>query len=75
MYLRPMKHKPLDFNSSIDTTYVDLTLNLGELKILYNSCVDIINRHPEMIGYERLAQKLGMVIDDHVFHAQHELPF
>jgi hypothetical protein len=70
-----MKHKPLDFNSSIDTTYVDLTLNLGELKILYNACVDIVNRDPEITGYERIGFHLGMVIDDHVFDAQHELPF
>jgi hypothetical protein len=70
-----MKHKPLDFKSSIDTTYVDLTLTLGDLKVLYNACVDIVNRHPEMIGYHRIGQKLGMVIDDHVFDAQHELPF
>ena len=75
MYLRPMKHKPLDFNSSIDTTYVDLTLTLGELKILYNACVDIVNRDPEITGYERIGFHLGMVIDDHVFDAQHELPF
>jgi hypothetical protein len=70
-----MKHKPLDFNSSIDTTYVDMQLTLGDVKILYNSCVDIVNRHPEMIGYQSLIVKLGMVIDDHVFHAQHDLPF
>jgi hypothetical protein len=70
-----MKHKPLDFNSSIDTTYVNLTLTLGDLKILYNACVDIVNRHPEMIGYQSIGLNLGMVIDDHVFHAEHELPF
>jgi hypothetical protein len=28
-----------------------------------------------MIGYERVGLDLGMVIDDHVFDAQHELPF
>jgi hypothetical protein len=70
-----MKTKPLDFNSTIDTSYVDLTLTLGDLKILHNACVDIVNRHPEMIGYQRLIVKLGMVIDDHVFHAEHDLPF
>ena len=70
-----MKYKPLDFNSSIDTTYVDMQLYLGDVKILYNTCVDIVNEHPEMIGYQRLIVKLGMVIDDHVFDAQHELPF
>jgi hypothetical protein len=70
-----MKHKSLDFNSSIDTTYVDLTLTLGDLKVLHNACVDIVNRHPEMIGYQRIGQKLSMVIDDYVFHAEHELPF
>lgn len=70
-----MKHKPLDFNSSIDTTYVDMGLTLGDVKILYNTCVDIVNEHPEMIGYQRLVVKLGMVIDDHTFSAEHDLPF
>jgi hypothetical protein len=70
-----MKHKPLDFNSSIDTTYVDMELTLGDVKILYNTCVDIVNEHPEMIGYQRLIVKLGMVIDDHVYSAEHDLPF
>ena len=70
-----MKHKPLDFNSSIDTTYVDMELTLGDVKILYNTCVDIVNEHPEMIGYQRLIVKLVLVIDDHVYSAEHDLPF
>lgn len=70
-----MKHKPLDFNSSIDTTYVDMGLTLGDVKILYNTCVDIVNEHPDMIAYQRLIVKLGMVIDDHVYSAEHDLPF
>ena len=70
-----MKYKSLDFNSSIDTTYVDMGLTLGDVKILYNTCVDIVNEHPEMISYQRLIVKLGMVIDDHVYSAEHDLPF
>lgn len=45
-----------------DNTNVMLNLNIGELKILYNACVDILNEHPEMIGYRGVAEKLEQVI-------------
>lgn len=57
-----MKHKLLDNKTDYD--YVDMTLYLQDVKILYNACVDIINRHPEMIGYKRTAEKLLMVIEE-----------
>ena len=57
-----MKHILLDPNTNHD--YVDLTLYVQDIKILYNACVDILNEHPEMIGYERTAKKLKMVLDD-----------
>lgn len=46
-------------------TYVDMTLYLGDVKILYNACIDIINEHPEMIGYENTAKKLLMILEQH----------
>jgi len=45
--------------------YVDLTLYIQDVTILYNACVDILNRHPEMIGYQMTASKLKMVLDEH----------
>jgi hypothetical protein len=51
-------------NSDTNKTYVDLTLYLEDVKILYNACVDILNEHPEMIGYRRTAEKLKMVLDE-----------
>jgi hypothetical protein len=57
-----MKHILLDPNTNHD--YVDLTLYVQDVKILYNACVDILNEHPEMIGYERTAKKLKMVLDN-----------
>jgi hypothetical protein len=48
-----------------DYTNVDMTLYLGDVKILYNTCIDIINEHPEMIGYERTAKKLLMILEQH----------
>ena len=45
-----------------DNTNLMVNFNLGELKIMYNACVDILNKHPEMIGYQELAYKLEQVI-------------
>jgi hypothetical protein len=57
-----MKHKQL--NNKTDYDYVDMTLYLQDVKILYNACVDIINQYPEMIGYKRTAEKLLLVIEE-----------
>jgi hypothetical protein len=57
-----MKHILLD--SKTNKNYVDLTLYVEDVKILYNACVDILNENPEMIGYQRTAEKLKMVLDD-----------
>lgn len=52
-------------NRETDYEWCEMVLNLQDVKILYNACVDILNRHPEMIGYERVAQKLKMVIENY----------
>jgi hypothetical protein len=51
-------------NPETDYNYVDMTLYLQDVKILYNACVDIINQYPEMIGYKRTAEKLLLVIEE-----------
>jgi hypothetical protein len=56
-----MKHILLDPNTNYE--YVDLTLYVSDVKILYNACVDILNKNPEMIGYENVAKKLKLVLD------------
>jgi hypothetical protein len=58
-----MKHILLDPKTNKE--YVDLTLYVEDVKILYNACVDILNEYPEMIGYKRTAKKLKMVLNDH----------
>jgi hypothetical protein len=58
-----MKHIYLKSND--DYTNVDMTLCLTDVKILYNACIDIINEYPEMIGYERTAKKLLMILEQH----------
>jgi hypothetical protein len=58
-----MKHILLNQKNNYD--YVDMTLYLQDVKILYNACIDIINEHPEMIGYENVAKKLEMVIKEY----------
>ena len=57
-----MKHILL--NSATNETNVDLTLYLEDIKILYNACVDILNEHPEMIGYRRTAKKLKLILEE-----------
>jgi hypothetical protein len=57
-----MEHKKLNHETNYD--YVDMTLYLQEVKMLYNACVDIINRQPMMLGYVETAKKLLMVIEE-----------
>ena len=59
--MKNMKPILLDPNTNYD--YVDMTLYLQDVKILHNACVDILNECPEMIGYERVMNKLRMVIE------------
>jgi hypothetical protein len=56
-----MEHITLDPKTKYN--YVDLTLYIQDVTILYNACVDILNEHPEMIGYQMTASKLKMVLD------------
>ena len=58
-----MEHILLNQKNNYD--YVDMTLYLQDVKILYNACIDIINENPEMIGYENVAKKLEMVIKEY----------
>jgi hypothetical protein len=51
-------------NPETDYNYVDMTLYLQDVKVLYNACVDINKQFPEMIGYTNLAEKLQLVIDE-----------
>ena len=57
-----MEYRKLD--PQTDYTYVDMTLYLQDVKVLYNACVDISNQYPEMIGYKKIMEKLLLVIDD-----------
>jgi hypothetical protein len=57
--------KPILLNQKNNYNYVDMTLHLQDVKILYNACIDIINEYPEMIGYENVAKKLEMVIKEY----------
>ena len=57
--------KPILLNQKNNYNYVDMTLYLQDVKILYNACIDIINEYPEMIGYKNVAKKLEMVIKEY----------
>lgn len=53
---------PLTSNSN--NVQVSLTLTLGQIKILHNACIDILNKYPEMIGYQEVQKNLNQVIID-----------
>jgi len=45
-----------------DEREINLKLEMADLKILHNACVDILREYPEMIGYHRLQIKLNEII-------------
>lgn len=57
-----MKHILLD--SKTNENSIDLNLDLQDIKILYNACIDILDKHPEMISYKKVARKLKLVINN-----------
>ena len=68
-----MKHSYLNPQTNLDSCKV--TLNLQEVKMLHNACVDIVERYPDMIGYGDLAVKLQMFIYEAEIKEHHEYPF
>ena len=45
-----------------DEREINLKLEVSDLKILHNACVDILREYPEMIGYQRVQIKLNELI-------------
>jgi len=45
-----------------DEREINLKLEMADLKILHNACVDILREYPEMIGYHRVQIKLNEII-------------
>jgi len=45
-----------------DEREINLKLEMADLKILHNACVDILREYPEMIGYHRAEIKLNEII-------------
>jgi hypothetical protein len=65
-----MEYHKLDPDT--DHLPVELHLILQDIKVLHNACVDITNQYPEMVGYERIREKLEFYIKDTLF--EHENP-
>ena len=57
--------KTMKINSKTDDTKVKLNLSLIELKVLYNACVDILDRAPEMLSYRKAADSLKEALSTH----------
>ncbi len=53
---------PLTSNSN--DVQVNLTLTLGQIKILHNACIDILNEYPEIISYQEVQKNLNEIIID-----------
>ncbi len=49
---------------SIILTAYTASATFEDVKVLYNACVDITAQYPEMIGYQKIMEKLLPVIDD-----------
>jgi len=45
-----------------DEREISIRLEMADLKILHNACVDILRELPEMIGYHRIQVKLNEII-------------
>ena len=45
-----------------DQKNLNVTLTMGEIKILHNACIDILHEHKEMIGYDKVRQSLEDII-------------
>jgi hypothetical protein len=43
---------------------VDLNLDLMDIKILHNICVDELELYPQMIGIRNVMEKLKLIIDN-----------
>jgi hypothetical protein len=41
----------------------DFCMSQGDLIILHNLCVDVLDQHPELIGIERIMNNLAKVIE------------
>lgn len=64
MFLKQiMNMKTILINSNDSQEQVKLTLTMQDIKMLHNLCCDTVNEYPEMIGYEKLAKKLNIIID------------
>jgi hypothetical protein len=42
---------------------VNIELSLWDLIIIYNACADIVNEHPQMIGYEKLGKRIKKIVE------------
>ena len=45
-----------------DEREINIKLEMSDLKILHNACVDILREYPEMVGYHRVQIKLNEII-------------
>lgn len=52
----------IKLNPKTDKELVEMALHLGDVKMLYNACVDIMRQEPDMIGYEKIAKALAYIV-------------
>lgn len=65
------KYRPILLNPNTNyQTVSDIELDLMDIVILHNACVDILNEFPEMVGYNVTRNKLKKIIDNHKKNTQ-----
>ena len=58
-----MKMQHILIDEKIMTQIVNVELEMIDVNILYNACIDIIKEHPDIVGYIDIATKLQKIID------------
>jgi len=64
------QYKSIHLNNQTMYEYIDVTLYRGDLTILHNLCCDVLNQHPEMVGIQRIQEKLDMVLNEKKFRVE-----
>lgn len=55
--------KKLADNGVRDLPLISVELSIMDLISIYNACADIVNEHPQMIGYKNICLKLSKEIN------------
>lgn len=61
--MKTKKHNYIHLDNNTMNFPKDWVMSQGDLTILHNLCVDVLNEHPQMIGIERIKEQLELVLE------------